>query len=122
MLPDGATQTFEMQRHMLLRLAYRMLASHADAEDVVQEAWVRWQAAEHTQIVQPVAWLTRVVSRLCLDHMKSARNQRETYPGPWLPEPLIEEQSDDLRPDNLTLFNDGTGTAVALRASCLSLA
>lgn len=103
MPPDRATETFEMQRRVLLRLAYRMLGSHAEAEDVVQEAWVRWQAAEHAQIAQPIAWLTKVVSRLCLDHMKSARSRREIYPGPWLPEPLIEEESDDLRPDNLTL-------------------
>lgn len=103
MPPDGATGTFEMQRRLLLRLAYRMLGSHAEAEDVVQEAWVRWQAADHPTIAEPAAWLSRVVSRLCLDHMKSARSRREIYPGPWLPEPLIEEDSDDLRPDNLTL-------------------
>lgn len=92
-----------MQRHMLLRLAYRMLGSHAEAEDMVQEAWVRWQAADHGQVAEPAAWLSTVVSRLCLDHMKSARSRREAYPGPWLPEPLVEEESDDLRPDNLTL-------------------
>lgn len=103
MQPDAATRTFETQRPVLLRLGYRMLGSHAEAEDIVQEAWVRWQSAEHAQIEQPAAWLKRVVSRLCLDQMKSARNRREIYPGPWLPEPLIDEDSDDLRPDNLTL-------------------
>ncbi|WP_306753020.1 sigma-70 family RNA polymerase sigma factor [Paracoccus actinidiae] len=103
MLPDDATDIFEMQRRLLLRLAYRMLGSHAEAEDAVQEAWVRWQGIEHSSIREPAAWLRRVVTRLCLDHMKSARSRREIYPGPWLPEPLIEEESDDLRPDNLTL-------------------
>ncbi|MDB6454947.1 sigma-70 family RNA polymerase sigma factor [Falsirhodobacter sp. 20TX0035] len=102
MRPD-AVATFETQRPRLLRLAYRMLGSHAEAEDMVQEAWLRWQNGDHGQIAEPAAWLTRVVSRLCLDQMKSARARRETYPGTWLPEPLIEEADDALRPDNLTL-------------------
>ena len=103
MPPDGATDAFEAQRPMLLRLGYRMLGSHAEAEDAVQEAWVRWQAADPEGIAQPAAWLKRVVARICLDHLKSARRRREVYTGPWLPEPLVEEEGDDLRPDNLTL-------------------
>lgn len=103
MPPDCATDLFETQRPVLLRLGYRMLGTHAEAEDVVQEAWVRWQLADQAQITHPVAWLKRVVSRVCLDHLKSARSRRETYPGPWLPEPLIEEERDELRADNLTL-------------------
>ncbi|MDI1480580.1 sigma factor [Polyangium sp. y55x31] len=102
MRPEALT-TFEMQRPRLLRLAYRMLGSHAEAEDMVQEVWLRWQNSDHAQVEEPAAWLTRVVSRLCLDQMKSARSRRETYPGTWLPEPLIEEEDDALRPDNLTL-------------------
>lgn len=102
MSPDGHLQIFETRRPQLLRLAYRMLGSHAEAEDVVQEAWIRWQAADHALITIPAAWLNRVVSRLCLDLMRSARHRRESYPGPWLPEPLIEEDADH-RPDNLTL-------------------
>lgn len=98
-----ALATFETQRPRLLRLAYRMLGSHAEAEDMVQEVWLRWQNSDHAQVEEPAAWLTRAVSRLCLDHMKSARSRRETYPGTWLPEPLIEEEDDALRPDNLTL-------------------
>lgn len=102
MQPDPVT-AFETQRPRLLRLAYRMLGSHAEAEDMVQEAWLRWQNGDHGTIAEPAAWLTRVVSRLCLDQMKSARARRESYPGTWLPEPLIEEPDDALRPDNLTL-------------------
>lgn len=102
MQPDFVS-TFEAQRPRLLRLAYRMLGSRAEAEDTVQEAWLRWQSAEHADIAQPAAWLTRVTSRLCLDQMKSARARRETYPGVWLPEPLVEEPDDALRQDNLTL-------------------
>lgn len=102
MQPDPVS-IFEAQRPRLLRLAYRMLGSSAEAEDAVQEAWLRWQSAQHDEIAEPAAWLTRATSRLCLDQMKSARARRETYPGTWLPEPLIEQEDDTLRPDNLTL-------------------
>lgn len=102
MPPDPVT-IFEVQRPRLLRLAYRMLGSRVEAEDVVQEVWLRWQSADRCGIAEPAAWLTRVTSRLCLDQMKSARARRETYPGTWLPEPLIEEEDDTLRQDNLTL-------------------
>lgn len=80
-------EVFEGQRGELTRLAYRMTGSRAEAEDLVQEAWLRFsgQTVEH-----PRAWLTRVLTRLCLDHLKSARTRRETYPGPWLPEPVVE--------------------------------
>ncbi|WP_118135912.1 sigma-70 family RNA polymerase sigma factor [Oceanicella sp. SM1341] len=104
MRPD-ATAIFEEQRPRLLRLAYRMLGSHAEAEDMVQEAFLRWHRAgdRAEEIGVPAAWLTRTVSRLCFDQMKSARSRRETYPGTWLPEPLIEAEDDAMRPDNLTL-------------------
>ncbi len=74
------------QRPRLFALAYRMLGSAAEAEDVLQEAWLRWQAA--SGIDSPGAWLSTVVTRLCLDELKSARVRRETYTGPWLPEPV----------------------------------
>ncbi|MFD0850042.1 sigma-70 family RNA polymerase sigma factor [Sphingosinicella xenopeptidilytica] len=85
------TALFEAQRPRLLRLAYRMLGSVAEAEDVVQDAWLRW--SEASDIESPPAWLTRVVTRLCLDRMKSARARRETYFGTWLPEPLLEPEA-----------------------------
>ena len=100
---DPATQTFETQRPRLLRLAYRMLGSHAEAEDIVQEAWLRWHRSDREAVAEPAAWLTRIVSRLCLDAMKSARSRRETYPGMWLPEPLIETADEEMRADNITL-------------------
>lgn len=103
MPPDPGTAIFQAQRPRLLRLAYRMLGSRHDAEDVVQEAWLRWQGSDQAAVREPGAWLTRIVSRLCLDQMKSARARRETYPGTWLPEPLIEPEDDAMRPDNLTL-------------------
>lgn len=77
---------FEGQRRVLTGLAYRLLGSYADAEDVVQEAWVRWSSAVPPD--NPAAWLRTVVTRLCLDELRSARARRETYVGPWLPEPV----------------------------------
>lgn len=100
---DPSTRIFEAQRPRLLRLAYRMLGAHAEAEDIVQEAWLRWRRSDPADLSEPAAWLTRIVSRLCLDVMKSARSRRETYPGTWLPEPLIEPEDDELRADNVTL-------------------
>lgn len=99
--PDPGTEVFEAQRPRLLRLGYRMLGSLAEAEDVVQDAWLRWSRVG-AQVDMPAAYLTRVVSRLCLDRMKSARHRRESYVGAWLPEPLIGE-SDETPADDLTL-------------------
>jgi RNA polymerase sigma-70 factor (ECF subfamily) len=86
---------FEAQRPRLRSIAYRMLASMSDAEDVVQDAWLRWHRAtveEHVHVDNPAAWLTTTVTRLCLDRLKSAQRQREEYVGPWLPEPVITDE------------------------------
>jgi RNA polymerase sigma-70 factor, ECF subfamily len=93
MSPDAATQTFEPHRRRLLGLAYRMLGSVADAEDVVQDTWLRWHAAERDAVRDPAAFLHRIVARLCLDRMKSAQVRRETYIGPWLPEPVLDAEA-----------------------------
>jgi RNA polymerase sigma-70 factor (ECF subfamily) len=88
---------FDALRPTLLRVAYRMLGSVADAEDVVQEAWLRWTAEDRAVVRVPEAFLRRVVTRLCLDQLKSARARRETYVGPWLPDPVVEpEPADDV--------------------------
>jgi RNA polymerase sigma-70 factor, ECF subfamily len=82
---------FEPHRRFLVGLAYRMLGSVAEAEDVVQDAFVRWTGvADKTSIAEPRAYLARTVSRLCLDRMKSARARREHYVGTWLPEPFVD--------------------------------
>lgn len=81
---------FEQHRSFLVGLAYRMLGSVTDAEDIVQDAFLRWREADRASVEQPRAYLARVVSRLCLDRMKSATVRREEYVGMWLPEPLIE--------------------------------
>jgi RNA polymerase sigma-70 factor (ECF subfamily) len=79
---------FTAERPRLVGLAYRITGSRLDAEDVVQEAWLRAQRVDLVALDRPEAWLTRVVSRLALDHLRSARHRRETYVGPWLPEPV----------------------------------
>lgn len=92
---DAIAASFEPLRGKLTRIAYRMLGSVADAEDVVQEAFVRWMGADRAQVREPEAFLRRAVTRLCLDVLKSARRKRETYIGPWLPEPVVEDEVDD---------------------------
>lgn len=97
MTSDGApaaTGDFEAERPRLVGLAYRMLGSIADAEDAVQDAWLRWDglgAAGRGKITSPAAWLTTVTTRLALDRLKSAARAREQYVGPWLPEPVLRE-------------------------------
>lgn len=83
---------FSDVRPRLLRLAYRMLGSVADAEDVLQDAYLRWQAVDREAVREPAALLRTIVTRLCLNELKSARRRRETYIGPWLPEPIIEDR------------------------------
>ena len=89
---EDAAVSFEPLRPKLMRVAYRMLGSVHDAEDIVQEAFIRWMNADRTDIREPEAFLRRTVTRLCLDQLKSARHQRETYIGPWLPDPIVEEE------------------------------
>lgn len=81
-------EAFQRSRPYLLGLAYRMLGSMAEAEDIVQDAWIRWSKACGEEVLNPRAFLRKVTTRLCLDHLKSARLRREEYVGPWLPEPV----------------------------------
>src|SRR5271170_8111300 len=87
--------SFDPLRPKLMRVAYRMLGSVADAEDMVQEACIRWMNADRSEVREPEAFLRRTVTRLCLDQLKSARRQRETYVGPWLPDPVLEEEAEE---------------------------
>jgi RNA polymerase sigma-70 factor (ECF subfamily) len=84
---------FEQERRRLFTLAYGFLGSRTEAEDIVQEAWLRWQKDEAQEKREPAAWLTTVTARLALDHLRSARVRREAYPGVWLPEPVVEAPS-----------------------------
>ena len=84
----GGLDTFEGERPRLIGLAYRITCSLADAEDVVQEAWIRWAASDAATVENPAAWLTTVTSRLALDRLRAQRRRREVYVGPWLPDPV----------------------------------
>lgn len=92
---EDAAADFDPLRPKLIRVAYRMLGSVADAEDMVQEAFIRWMGADRSAVREPEAFLRRTVTRLCLDQLKSARLKRETYVGPWLPDPVVEEEPED---------------------------
>jgi RNA polymerase sigma-70 factor (ECF subfamily) len=93
--PQDAAAVFGPLRPKLIRVAYRMLGSVSDAEDIVQEAFIRWMKADRSEVREPEAFLRRTVTRLCLDQLKSARHKRETYVGPWLPEPVVEEEGEE---------------------------
>lgn len=84
--PSPDVVEFEEERNRLLGIAYRITGSRTEADDIVQEAWLRWSAADRNEIVNPPAWLTTVTSRIALDRLKSAQHRREEYVGPWLPE------------------------------------
>jgi len=101
--PSSRLADFQRERKRLVRLAYRMLGSFSEAEDVVQDSWLKWEQVEGG-IDSPAAYLTRVVTRLCLDRLKSARSRRETYIGPWLPDPLVgSTDPDETIADDITV-------------------
>ena len=91
--PDTGLAAFDRHRRLLFTVAYQMLGSIADAEDTVQDAWLRWSSADRSDVADPKAYLVRVTSRLALDRLGAARTRRETYVGPWLPEPLLTEDA-----------------------------
>lgn len=91
-MDDRATE-FEQHRAKLRGVAYRMLGSRSDAEDVVQDAYLRWHRASPQDIHSAEAWLVTVVTRLSIDRLRQAKVERESYVGPWLPEPLVEDQA-----------------------------
>jgi RNA polymerase sigma-70 factor (TIGR02957 family) len=89
--PDAA-DVFDEHRSLLVSVAYRILGSVTDAEDAVQEAYLRWSGVEHSEINDPRAFLVRVTTRLAIDRLRRARTRRESYVGPWLPEPILTRQ------------------------------
>ena len=101
-MPATEDPLFESRRRPLRALAYRMLGSRSEAEDVVQDCWLRWQAAcakpDAEPIAEPAAWLSRVATNLCLDRLQSARARREHYVGTWLPEPLVDADAAEVDP------------------------
>ena len=91
---DTEAESFEEQRPLLFGIAYRMLGSAAEAEDIVQDAYLRYRGVDPAEVRNARSYLATVVTRLCLDQLKSARVQRERYVGPWLPEPVLTNESD----------------------------
>ncbi|AUQ63711.1 RNA polymerase sigma factor (sigma-70 family, ECF41 subgroup) [Phaeobacter inhibens] len=94
-MKDTGTNAFLTARPRLFAAAYRMLGSVTDAEDVLQDAYLRWQSAPQGEVLDTTGYLMRITTRLCLDQLKSARKQRETYPGEWLPEPVLTDDATD---------------------------
>lgn len=90
------TNVFEAERTKLMSVGYRMLGERSRAEDIVQDTWLKWAAVDKAQIDNPAAWLRRVATNIAIDTLRSAHRQREVYVGPWLPEPLIQPESQEL--------------------------
>ena len=95
--PEGSIRlaTFDQYRSLLFSIAYRMLGSVADVEDMLQETFIRWQQSTEDTIRSPRAFLVTIVSRMCINHLQSARVQREEYVGQWLPEPIVTDAGSD---------------------------
>ncbi len=117
--PAASFETsFEMYRRRLLGLGYRMLGSIADAEDAVQETYLRWHAVDHDKVSDPRAFLMTTTTRICLDMLTSARARREEYVGPWLPEPVVDTAA--LAPDSQTELAEDLSIALLLTLDRLS--
>ena len=96
---ETTAKTFDRHRPLLFSIAYRMLGSVMEAEDVVQEAYLRWQGMSKKEIQSPKSYLSTVVTRLSIDRLRSAKARREEYVGPWLPEPLATGEGPDVADD-----------------------
>lgn len=116
-MPAPWTKTFETHRDRLFNLAYRMLGRVQDAEDAVQDAYLRWRSVDPDSVDDTGAYLTTIVTRLCLDELSSARAERETYTGPWLPEPVVKPMD---RPDRAAEQSDAVSMAVLVMMEALS--
>src|SRR6188768_946651 len=115
---SNPAESFEPYRRRLLGLAYRMLGSVADAEDAVQETYLRWHGADRDKVSDPKAFLMTTTTRICLDPLTSARARREEYVGPWLPEPVIDTTA--LAPDSRTELAEDLSIALLLTLDRLS--
>ena len=121
MTTDAETDVFEEHRPVLLGVAYRMLGRVADAEDVVQEAWLRWSRADRSEVREPRAYLVRVTTRLAIDRLRQVKARGESYVGPWLPEPYVTDFGDRV-PDTAerAVLADSVSFAVLIVLESLS--
>src|SRR5262249_21556405 len=115
---SNPAESFEPYRRRLLGLAYRMLGSMADAEDAVQDTYVRWHGADRDNVSDPRAFLMTTTTRICLNMLTSARARREEYVGPWLPEPVVDTAA--LAPDSGTELAEDLSIALLLTLDRLS--
>lgn len=114
-------ETFQQYRPLLFSIAYRMMGTVTEAEDILQDAYLRWQAQALDAIHDPKYYLTTIVTRLCLNQLSAARNQRETYLGPWLPEPILTENRPELvNPAERVAIYDSISIAFLLLLESLS--
>ncbi len=118
---DTETDVFEEHRPVLLGVAYRMLGRVADAEDVVQEAWLRWSGADRSEVREPRGYLVRITTRLAIDRLRQVKARGETYVGPWLPEPYVTDFGDTV-PDaaERAVLADSVSLAVLVVLESLS--
>ncbi|MET9889685.1 RNA polymerase sigma-70 factor [Streptomyces sp. NPDC006465] len=121
MATDTATDVFEEHRPVLMGVAYRMLGRVADAEDIVQEAWLRWSADDRSDVREPRGYLVRVTTRLAIDRLRHAQSRHEAYVGPWLPEPYVTDFGDSV-PDSAerAVLADSVSLAVLVVLESLS--
>jgi len=118
---DTVTDVFEAHRPVLMGVAYRMLGRVADAEDVVQDAWLRWSAGDRAEVREPRGYLVRVTTRLAIDRLRRIKSRGETYVGPWLPEPYVTDFGDTV-PDTAerAVLADSVSLAVLVVMESLS--
>ncbi|MCX4593610.1 RNA polymerase sigma-70 factor [Streptomyces sp. NBC_01549] len=118
---DTATEVFEEHRPVLMGVAYRMLGRVADAEDVVQEAWLRWSGADRSEVREPCGYLVRIATRLAVDRLRQVKSRNEAYVGPWLPEPYVTDFG-DTAPDTAerAVLADSVSLAVLVVLESLS--
>ncbi|MEU1572455.1 RNA polymerase sigma-70 factor [Streptomyces collinus] len=121
MTTETATDLFEAHRPVLLGVAYRMLGRVADAEDVVQEAWLRWSGSDRADVREPRGYLVRITTRLAIDRLRQIKSRGETYVGPWLPEPYVTDFGDTV-PDTAerAVLADSVSLAVLVVLESLS--
>jgi RNA polymerase sigma-70 factor (ECF subfamily) len=117
---DDGSEVFERERARLTGLAYRLLGSLADAEDVVQDAWFKWTAADRAAIHNPAAWLTTVVSRSGLSRLRQRKRERVDYIGPWLPDPVVQPANPLPDPATTAELSDSLTTTFLLALERLS--
>jgi RNA polymerase sigma-70 factor (TIGR02957 family) len=120
MTSPALLESFDRHRRLLFTVAYQMLGSVADAEDVVQDTWLRWSSADRDDVDDERAYLVQITSRLALDRLRSARSRRETYVGPWLPEPLVTQPAPDPDPAEAAELGEQVSLALLVVLETLS--